>query len=129
MKTFEHAAADALTIAIAIRWKTGRLLAAKVGRIPANGHLADLDKTKYGWTTNESAAACQAALTLAGHAAKSEVTVSCDRAPAYPGLVASALPAARGDSPVRRLGVKMVKYERAPRGTADAFTRGNCRGI
>jgi hypothetical protein len=35
MKTFEHAAADALTIAIAIRWKTGRLLAAKVGRIPA----------------------------------------------------------------------------------------------
>ena len=61
MQTFEHAAAKALTIAIAIRWKTGKLLAAKVGRIPANGHLAEIGKTKYGWTTNESPAACKAA--------------------------------------------------------------------
>ena len=99
-QTFEHAAAKALTIAIAIRWKTGKLLAAKVGRIPANGHLAELGKTKYGWTTNQSPAACQAALTLAGQAAKPEVTVSCDRAPMYPGLVASSLPA----------GVSVVPY-------------------
>jgi transposase-like protein len=101
MQTFEHAAAKALTIAIAIRWKTGKLLAARVGRIPANGHLAELGKTKYGWTINESAAACKAALTLAGQAAKPEVTVACDRATTYPGLMAIAFPA----------GVSVVPYK------------------
>ena len=110
MQTFEHAAAKALTIAVAIRWKTGKLLAARVGRIPANGHLAELGKTKYGWTTNESAAACKAALTLAGQAAKPEVTVACDRATTYPGLVASAFPA----------GVSVVPYKsRSFGGSAD----------
>jgi hypothetical protein len=92
MQTFEHAAAKALTIAIAIRWKTGKLLAASVGRIPANGHLAELGKTKYGWTTNESPAACKAALTLAGQAAKPKVTVACDRATTYPGVGGEFLP-------------------------------------
>lgn len=101
MQTFEHAAAKALTIAIAIRWKTGKLLAAKVGRIPANGHLAELGKTKYGWTTNESPAACKAALTIAGQAAKPKVTVACDRAPAYPGLMASSFPAGVFVSPYK----------------------------
>jgi hypothetical protein len=101
MQTFEHAAAKALTIAIAIRWKTGKLLAAKVGRIPANGHLAEIGKTKYGWTTNESPAACKAALTLAGQAAKPKVTVACDRAPTYPGLVASSFPAGVSVAPYK----------------------------
>jgi hypothetical protein len=72
--------------------------------------LAELGKTKYGWTPNESAAACKAALTLAGQAAKPEVTVACDRATTYPGLMASAFPA----------GVSVVPYKsRSFGGSAD----------
>jgi hypothetical protein len=81
--------------------RPGKLLAAKVGRIPANGHLAEIGKTKYGWTTNESPAACRAALTLAGQAAKPKVTVACDRAPTYPGLVASSFPAGVSVAPYK----------------------------
>jgi transposase-like protein len=94
MQTFEHAAPKALTIALAVRAKTGQILSVKVGRIPANGHLADIGKSKYAWTVNESAVACLAALTQAALAAKPGITVMFDGAPTYPGLVAKAMPGA-----------------------------------
>lgn len=92
MQTFEHAAPKALTIALAVRHKTGQILSAKVGRIPANGHLAEIGQTKYGWTVNESPDVCLAALKQAALAAKDTVTVACDGATTYPGLIAEAMP-------------------------------------
>jgi len=94
MQTFEHAAAKALTIALAVRHKTGQILSIKVGRIPSNGHLAELGQTNYGWTVNESPSTCLAALKQAALVAKPDVTVITDGATSYPRLVAKAMPAA-----------------------------------
>ena len=90
MQSFEHAAAKALTIALAVRAKTGQILSAKVGRIPSNGHLADTGQTLYGWTRNESPKACLLALRQASRVAKPKVTVGCDKATPYPSYVAKA---------------------------------------
>lgn len=92
MQTFEHAAPKALTIALAIRAKTGQILSAKVGKIPANGHLAAIGKSKYEWTENQSPAVCLAALQEAALAVKEDATVMFDGATTYPGLVAKAMP-------------------------------------
>lgn len=92
MQTFEHAAPKALTVALAVRHKTGQILSAKVGRIPANGHLAAIGAKRYGWTVNESPAVCKAALKQAARAAKSQCTVACDGASIYPGIIASEIP-------------------------------------
>jgi hypothetical protein len=92
MQSFEHSAAKPLTIALAVRAKTGQILSAKVGRIPSHGHLAAKGKALYGWTKNESAKACLGALRQAGRVAKPDVTVACDKATPYPSYVAKALP-------------------------------------
>lgn len=94
MQTFEHAAAKKLTIAVAIRFKTKKILSLKVGRVPSDGHLAAYGRSKYGWTVDESRATCLAALTQAAIAAKPVVTVACDGEPSYPGVIAAAMPAA-----------------------------------
>lgn len=93
MQTFEHAAAKPLTIALAVRAKTGQILAAKVGRIPAKGHLATKGKLKYGWTANEAHEVCKSVLAQAARVAKPGVTIGCDGGPTYPGYVASTFPA------------------------------------
>lgn len=94
MQTYEHAKAKALTVALAVRHKTGKILSAKVGRIPSNGHLAAVGQALYGWTLNESPQACSAALAEVAIAARPDATVACDGAPAYPNLIWTAMPGA-----------------------------------
>lgn len=103
MQTFEHARAKALTVALAVRGKTGQILSAKVGRIPSNGHLAAIGKSKYGWTVNQSKAVCGAALAQVARAAKKVCTVACDGATTYPKLIRSAMPKALVDAGPRRV--------------------------
>jgi hypothetical protein len=95
MQTFEHAAAKALTIAVAVRAKTGQIIAAKVGRIPANGYLAELGQTKYHWTANESPDACKAALKEVGKVIRDKYTLNLgfDGSVMYPGYVEEVFPA------------------------------------
>lgn len=94
MQTFEHAKAKALTVALAVRHKTGKILSAKVGRIPANGKLAAVGQALYGWTVNESPQACAAALAQVAVAARPNATVACDGATTYPNLIWTAMPLA-----------------------------------
>jgi hypothetical protein len=94
MQSFEKSKACPLTIALAVRQKTGAILSAKVGRIPANGPLASLGASKYGWTVNEADAACSSALFEASQAAEPACSVACDGATPYPNLIWGAMPSA-----------------------------------
>jgi hypothetical protein len=94
MQSFEHARPCALTIALAVRHKTGAILSAKVGAIPANGPLAAIGAAKYGWTANQSPAVCAAALAEVAIAARIDVSVACDKATTYPNLIVAAMPLA-----------------------------------
>lgn len=101
MVTFLHARSKAVTIPMVVRGKTAEILSMKVGRIPSNGHLASKGRSKYGWTVNESPAACRKALTEAARAAKEVCTVSCDKATSYPKLIAETIPQATVDASKR----------------------------
>lgn len=94
MQSFEHSAAKPLTIALAVRVKTGQILAVHVGRITAKGHLAHIGKTRYGWTVNESPQTCYAVLLEASRSASIGVTVECDGMTSYPNLIHLAMPTA-----------------------------------
>lgn len=101
MVTFVHARSKAVTLPMVVRGKTAEILSIKVGRIPSNGHLAAKGRAKYGWTVNESSAACRKALTEASTAAKDVCTVSCDKATSYPRLIKAVMPHAVVDASKR----------------------------
>src|SRR5476651_527488 len=94
METFVGAAPKALTIALTVRVKTGQILAIKVGRIPANGHLAKKGQQLYAWTVDQATATRASALQLAAKAIQPGGTVACDGHPAYPAAIAANIPLA-----------------------------------
>jgi hypothetical protein len=55
MKSYEYSRAKPLTIALAIRQKTGEILGVAVGRIPSKKPAAI---AALGWILNESTAVC-----------------------------------------------------------------------
>ena len=92
MQSFEHSAAKQLTIAVAVRHKTGQILSIKVGKMTTKGYLAAAGRA-YGWGPNESPLCCLAALGQAGLAAKPACSVACDAGGwGYPGYIKAKIP-------------------------------------
>lgn len=83
METFLHTKAQPLTIAMAIRARTGQILSMQVGRIPTKGKLAHVGKSR-GWTVNQGPATRASALKEAALSANAIVGVACDGKRAYP---------------------------------------------
>ena len=100
METFEASAAKPLTIALAVRAKTGEILSIKVGKIAANGYLATKGQALYQWTKDEGKATCAAALAEVALVAKPGATIASDGASMYPGLIAALIPTAQHDAHV-----------------------------
>lgn len=90
METFLHSRSQPLSIALVVRAKTGQILSAQVGRIPAKGRLAAKGRAR-GWTVNHGPATRAAALVEASPSIVSEATVSCDGYPSYPAEITRAL--------------------------------------
>lgn len=86
METFLHSRAKPLTIAIAVRAKTGQVLSIKVGRIPAKGRLARKGQA-MGWTVNDGPTTRAAALQEAAQSVRRGAVFACDGAPPYPGEI------------------------------------------
>lgn len=53
METYEHTKCKPLSVALAVRHKTGEILGIEVGKMPAKGLLAQIGANKYGWTYEE----------------------------------------------------------------------------
>ena len=94
METFVGASPKAVTIAVAVRAKTGQILSVRAGRIPSKGRLAKKGQLLYGWTVDQGPATCAAALQEAARAAKAGATVASDGKSSYANLIAGAIPGA-----------------------------------
>lgn len=91
MITFLHARAKPLAIAMAVRAKTGQILAIKVGRIPASGRLAAKGQS-VGWTVNDGPIIRRLALTEAAQSVLPGATFACDGWPTYPSEIRTYVP-------------------------------------
>lgn len=98
MESIEHTKLKPLTIPIAVG-DNYRIVAAKVGRLPAKGHLASLSVQKYGLRENERlktlrALMCDIKTKLPG----SPLIIRTDKSPFYPALIEEYFPNARHET-------------------------------
>ena len=91
MRSFEHARAKQLTIGLAVRAKTGKIISAQVGRIPTSGRLATKGRTKYGWTRDETPTVLRRAFSDVAKCIKVRGVVSTDGWPKYQPVIRTML--------------------------------------
>lgn len=94
METYEHTKLKPLSIALAVRVKTGEIIDAKVASMNCHGHMANASRKKYGWREDNRNVACQDVLNIVKKCAKTELTVATDAKRAYITYIRNILPEA-----------------------------------
>ena len=92
METFEHTRLKPLSIALAVRAKTGQILASEVATMNCKGPLAPLSQRKYGFRKDTRPVAREAVLFAVKACSHKELLIVSDKHPDYPGLIHKALP-------------------------------------
>jgi len=95
LESFEHTRAKPVTIAVAVRKKTGQILGIRVGRVPTSGKLAKLGREEYGWVVDEQEQTVKGLLEDIRHVVSSGATFISDKAKRYPGWILQVFPDAR----------------------------------
>lgn len=98
METFEHTRMKPLSIALAVRVKTGEIIDAEVSTIKAKGKLARVAERKYDWRADTSVDACKSVIQTVKRVAKPGLTVACDEKTNYPKLIKGIITDARVDA-------------------------------
>lgn len=96
METFDHTRMKPLSIAIAVRAKTGQIIDAKVGEMNCHGKLASKAQAKYGFRRDTRAVACEETLKTLSKCQRpfDPMTIFSDAKSAYPGLILKVMPKA-----------------------------------
>lgn len=94
METFEHTKLKPLSIALAVRAKTGEIVGAQAAPMNCHGHLAALSQKIYGWRPDGRPAACRSVFAQIKSVAKARITVATDAKSSYGPLLRSVLPTA-----------------------------------
>lgn len=95
IETYEHTKLKPLSIAIAIRAKTGEILDMNVGALKGKGPLAALSKIKYGHREDTTHQACIKVLETIKNVAKEDIVICSDSKTTYPNMIKSVLPHAQ----------------------------------
>lgn len=102
MESIEHTKLKPLTIPICVS-DTYKILGVSVGRIPANGHLAELSRKKYGVRENErEKVLCELLENLRDKVRIKPLTITTDSHPLYPKLIQEYFPEAKHIAVVSR---------------------------
>lgn len=83
METFEHTKLKPLSIAIAVRAKTGEIIEAQVATMNCHGNTAKISQAKYGWRQDTRSAACEDVLRQVNSCSRDNVTIVSDGKPVY----------------------------------------------
>lgn len=94
LESFEHARAKPVTIAVAVRKKTGEILGLRVGRVPTSGKLAELGRERYGWVADDVAATVKGLLLDIQPSVAPDATFITDKARSYPTWIREVFPKA-----------------------------------
>ncbi len=87
LETFEHTKCKPLTVAIAVEDKSRKILALKVGKIPAKGPLASFSRKKYGFRPCERRACLESIFQDLKCCLASQGLVKTDQSKAYPPFI------------------------------------------
>jgi transposase-like protein len=96
--TIEHTKLKPLTVAIAVDAKSRFILGARVGRIGAFGHLAELSRRKYGKRKNEHMRTLFDLFVDVAPTVAKNALVRSDEHQNYPGIVERFLPTAKHET-------------------------------
>lgn len=95
LETFIHARPKCVSVAMAVRVKTGQILGFNIARMPANGKLAAVGVSKYAWTVDERRAKFQAMLSSFSECLKPSITFKTDSNTNYAKWIAAVVPHAK----------------------------------
>lgn len=95
METFEHTRLKPLSIAIAVRAKTGEIIEAQVSSKTAHGYLAKLAQQKYGFRQDTREAAREDVFKMINRCGQKDITVMTDKAGHYPYEILKFVPGAK----------------------------------
>ena len=97
LETFIHARPKCVSVAMAVRVKTGQILGFNIARMPAKGKLAAIGASLYDWTADERAAKFQEMLSTILGCLKPSITIKTDSNTNYPKWIAAVVPHAKLD--------------------------------
>ena len=92
METHEHTKCKPVSIAVAVVPGSRHILAAISSEMPANGHLADISRKKYGPRRDDRASAFKEALKIAAPCLTEDVWIASDKKTTYPSWIKQVLP-------------------------------------
>ena len=97
METYEASKLKPLSIALAVRAKTGQILGAKVAEMNCHGKTASASVRKYGRRTDGRMRATKSVLGNVVKVSKAKLTIATDKKQAYRTIIKQVLPGARHD--------------------------------
>ena len=92
METFERNKMLPISIALAVRAKTGEILSARCARMNCHGRLAAKSQSLYGPQVDTRQRACANVLNTVKSVARARITVATDGKTSYGRLIRSAMP-------------------------------------
>jgi hypothetical protein len=92
METFEHSKLKPLSIALAVRHKTGEIIGARVAVMNCHGKTAALSQKIYGLRADTRRFACKDVMECVKLVAKPKITIASDQKTAYATYILAALP-------------------------------------
>lgn len=92
METFEHTRLKPLSIAIAVRGKTGEIIEARVASMNCHGSTAALSQKKYGYREDHRDAAREDVLKVVNTCSREKITIVTDQHNAYPAIIKKWVP-------------------------------------
>ncbi len=95
METFERTRLKPVSIALAVRARTGQIICARVAAMNCHGHMAGVSQKLYGPRVDTRGRACDNVLKTVSSVAKKLITVATDGKAAYGPLIKKAMPHAR----------------------------------
>lgn len=92
MQSFEKTKLLPLAIPLAVKWKTGEIIDAKVARIPCGGANAKVSRKKYGFRADESPEAIKDVMRVVKRVSKEKLIVASDLKNYYPTILKHTIP-------------------------------------
>jgi hypothetical protein len=121
METFEHTRLKPLSIALAVRAKTGEIIEAQVAEMNCHGKAASVSQFKYGWRADHRAVAREDVLRQVKLVARDQITIVSDAKRSYPAEVKRWVPHAEFQAVTSRVGRRKLSQQANRRNQDDAM--------